>query len=863
MHTPAMRQRTLMVAAAGLLAAACDGTTASTPRDATVDAPVDAARADVVTDAASDATADVPRIARPIAYQPGSPWPKFRGNAVQDGLSTVHVGTTGDHVWSFRTGKGVFSSPIVGADETIYVGSADQAFYALHPDGTLRWRFDTGEIIDSSGLLDDLGRVYVGSGDGHLYALDAATGARVWTFDAEAPTQTMAYINWFEGNVALGPEGDLYVPNDNFRVYRIDRTTGHSVWGFHMPDQTWSLPAVDAVTGNLYIGNNNLLRLLGSNTFALRPDGTALWRQSTNGSIAASPLLTPDGAMVVGGFDGYLRAYDRDTGDPRWTFGAHDHLYASPARLPDGTIVQPAADGTLYALDPSNGHVRWAFDTREAIRSSPAVDADGNTYFGGGDGKLYVVRSDGTLRWALRLLPDERHNLNASPALGRQGIYLAGEDGEVFGVPYDYCLRAAGMADPRCIQGPNEDLPRDGVFLSYTTPTGVPLDAPPATLDANGILAFSLFVRAGGDTRLALIDSRSFTATATPAADLDVRVSGDRRFVVIVPRTRLTAGADGHVHIALRGSYLTDPMRDGLHFTGGTAAGSLDTTLDVTLSASGPATLPLPVPAASTDPSGQWELSRLAAPLPTILPSYNQIGFDSLRFLVGMVERSGSGAIGWIAGGMPGPGGRSVVDPHTHALFPVQIDYDGGLVTLRNENSLSLEVMNFRLPFETFRVTARVDATGNAVATPALAVTTQCANVMVYGMFLRTLGFCNPDDDRLSAYGATLLHAMDPQSAPTGVGTVTFAADATSVTATLAGSTLRAADQALSVLVVDAVTGAPLSLDYGPATTVTAATDGTVQSVRVALGTRALPASSRVYLMVGTYPAARGALPPH
>ena len=39
--------------------------------------------------------------------------------------------------------------------------------------------------------------------------------------------------------------------------------------------------------------------------------------------------------------------------------------------------------------------------------------------------------------------------------------------------------------------------------------------------------------------------------------------------------------------------------------------------------------LPLPVPAAPGDPAGVWELYRIAAPLPTILPSYNQIGFDS------------------------------------------------------------------------------------------------------------------------------------------------------------------------------------------------------------------------------------------
>src|SRR5215472_16436388 len=76
-----------------------------------------------------------------------SPWPKFRGDAFQDGVSGVHAHTTGGALWSFQTGKGIFSSPVVAADGTIYVGSADRTFYALNPDGTLAWKTVCGELI--------------------------------------------------------------------------------------------------------------------------------------------------------------------------------------------------------------------------------------------------------------------------------------------------------------------------------------------------------------------------------------------------------------------------------------------------------------------------------------------------------------------------------------------------------------------------------------------------------------------------------------------------------------------------------------------------------------------------------------------
>ncbi|MGH7293785.1 MAG: PQQ-binding-like beta-propeller repeat protein, partial [Polyangiaceae bacterium] len=232
----------------------------------------------------------------PLAH--GSPWPKFRGNAAQTARGSVHATGQGGAQWKFQTGRGIFSSPVVGADGTIYFGSADQTFYALAKDGSLRCSIPTGEIIDSSGLLDDRGRVYFGSGDGVLRAADAQTGQVVWTMQADDPKTTGGFIDWFEGNVAIGADGTLYVPNDNFLVYAVDRDTGTPSWSYKMPDQTWSLPAVDAHAGALYVGNNNLLPILGKNTFSIGADGSTNWSMVSLGTVAASPLLTAS-SMVV------------------------------------------------------------------------------------------------------------------------------------------------------------------------------------------------------------------------------------------------------------------------------------------------------------------------------------------------------------------------------------------------------------------------------------------------------------------------------------------------------------------------------------------------------------------------------------
>ena len=462
-------------------------------------------------------------------------------------------------MWSFQTGKGIFSSPVVGADGTIYFGSADKNFYAVSPSGTQVWQIACGELIDSAALLDDKGRLYFGSGDAKLRALNAKTGAVVWTMTADDPTVNSAYINWFEGNVGIGLDGDLYVPNDNYFIYAVDRATGAPKWKFKVPDQTWSLPAIDTANGGtLYVGNNNMVPLLGPNTFSISADGGQNWSDSIAGTIAASPMLTADGQIVLGAFDGYEYAYDHN-GTQLWKFAARDHIYASAALLPDGTFVAASADGSVYDLDPKTGTANWQFDTPAPIRSSPSIDADGNVYFGCGDGRLYVLGPDGKLRWSVLLIDADRNDLNASPALGADAIYIGGESGEVFSVPYEYCLRADAGGDSRCSTTPPA-FP-SGASLLWTTTFGSLQASPPTTIDPTTPITLTLVDRTTSGATLAIMDSSSVAVTLDPPTPVTTVVSGDGKFVTIVPQSPFAAGPAGTVSISVSAPYLVNMTR--------------------------------------------------------------------------------------------------------------------------------------------------------------------------------------------------------------------------------------------------------------------------------------------------------------
>ena len=56
--------------------------------------------------------------------------------------------TAGDKLWEFQTGDNVFSSPAIGSDDTVYVGSDDKKLYAINgKTGVKLWEFQTGHLV--------------------------------------------------------------------------------------------------------------------------------------------------------------------------------------------------------------------------------------------------------------------------------------------------------------------------------------------------------------------------------------------------------------------------------------------------------------------------------------------------------------------------------------------------------------------------------------------------------------------------------------------------------------------------------------------------------------------------------------------
>ena len=804
-----------------------------------------------------------------IPLDPNSPWAKFRANALNNGRMAVSpIVNTALSPWSYKTGKGIFSSPVVDIDGNCYIGSADTTFYCFSPNGSVKWRYQTGEIIDSSALLDDQGRVYFGSGDANVYCLERGTGELVWkspaqtTAEVEAQYDIKTYnVNWFEGNIGMLPDGTLLAPNDNYLVYALSREDGSRKSAYLANEMVWSLPSVNLDTGKLFFASCNQIL---QNVFAYDVSGKKLWNSGSFGTVAATTMLTSNlekSAVIVGGFDGFVRAFAQDSGKLLWKFGTKDHIYASPAQLRDGTIIQGSADGTLYAINPHTGKSIWEFDTLEPIRSSPAVDGNGNIYFGNGEGKLYCVNPDGTLRWSYQCITDARNDLNGSPALGYSGVYIAGESGEVFFVPYDYPLTEAGKNDPRCYTK-GELMPPDGAHLLITTSFGAYLLTPPETLDANEPITVSLLVRKNGDTVLSALERESVRVTIPGNEGFRVEVGATNRFINIVPALGgWKADANGRMGITIEAKYKTELSRFGLKFFGGKHPAEVSLNQEYAITRGGNAGKTFQT-AMQDKAQSVLELSRLSVPTPSILPSYNQIGFDSLHYILGAVDKTESGdLLLWAIEGRLTEDGTSAIDPAAATRFPLLLHEKNGLVTLYNDDGFKINFIgSWDMPFASYRVSAPLGEDGTFARDADLIAVANCDEIAFYGIGLKLMGMSEFQTGRMFVRGGVKLTQRADAGLPEGAGEVSLARGEDGVTATFTTTTLRADEHVFSILVTDA-NGNPVPLYYTKKTSIYANADGTIASVALKLDKgEAIPDGAQVHVMVDTYPVYTGAL---
>ncbi len=408
--------------------------------------------------------------------------------------------------WTYVTGQIYWSSPAIGDDGAVYIGSSNQlttgsadALYAINSDGTLNWEYETGidspvrgaPVIGSDGTIYCL--VYIrADAQTDLYAIDS-NGDFKWKYQdiSEGITPT-----WGELTPALSTQEVIYAPGNNY-LYAIN-SSGELVWRYPTVEAgpSFSTPAIGA-SGTIYANTSDGI-------YAINPDGTLKWKYEIEmyEKSHSPPALGSQETVYAGGggsspgrTDDYVYALSAD-GELLWRFQTSLLVVASYAIDEDGTIYfgttskggssEVGQCGIFYALNP-NGTEKWRHDTSQDlaaavetaqsdIYSSPAIGADGTIYFSSESRYFYAMNPDGTVkeRYDMYAIDPTSHGCSAivysSPAIVADGTiyvgnyyhFLAPGDTSAEGAVYALISESEGLADtpwPR-IHGNNKNTGR-------------------------------------------------------------------------------------------------------------------------------------------------------------------------------------------------------------------------------------------------------------------------------------------------------------------------------------------------------------------------------------------------------------------
>jgi polyvinyl alcohol dehydrogenase (cytochrome) len=461
--------------------------------------------------------------------------------------------------WRFLTGGIITAQPIVAhADlpgepgtQLVYVASWDGNFYALRArDGSLAWRFAfkphpgaSYPAVGSAAVEDVDGRrlVYIAGGM-TMYCLDAASGEKIWEFDAGTGCETCdssVERNEIESSAAVY-DGLVYFGMDvndgagKGGFYAVDARTGTMRWFFDLASGSSCRPdAGDDV--RRFDGYHSAAELgLPADFFATRAGCDFDRTPNTCGNVWSSATIDPERGLLYTASSNC----DSDT-DPN-----------TPLPSP----IMPPYDEAVFALDTATGLPAWVWRPREvdpedlsfgAVPNLFEIEYAGETRevigVGNKDGNYYVLDRDGVNEltgriepyWATRVVQGGAiGGLIASAAVGEGKVLFStavGLDLDDPQLPAAWSLDAAtgevlwSSSEAGPSYSPTSAIPGvvfmgslGGILHGYDSDTGerlVELNArgtlgsAPAVVDGSLYIGSGTGERGGNPTRIAYVVS--------------------------------------------------------------------------------------------------------------------------------------------------------------------------------------------------------------------------------------------------------------------------------------------------------------------------------------------------------------------
>jgi outer membrane protein assembly factor BamB len=292
--------------------------------------------------------------------------------------------------WSASVGDGVGErylkmTPAIDG-KMIYAADAKGVVAAFdRMTGKRQWRVSLKESL-SGGVGAGYGLVLVGTSSGHLLALNKADGSQAWRVAVSSEILSAPQTN----------ASTVVVQTQDEKIFGFEHATGAQRWQYESSTPTLSLrgtstPVLTTELAILGMGNGQVIALNADN-------GAVLWKQRATvaqGRSEFERMTDVDGDLLLAGnalyatsFQGFVVAFDVNTGRPIW------RRELSSYQGPDeglGNVYVSAADDELHAVTESDNELSWTQSALKYREITAPVTFANYVAVADGEGYLHVM----------------------------------------------------------------------------------------------------------------------------------------------------------------------------------------------------------------------------------------------------------------------------------------------------------------------------------------------------------------------------------------------------------------------------------------------------------------------------------------
>ncbi|MBL0113391.1 MAG: PQQ-like beta-propeller repeat protein [Saprospiraceae bacterium] len=374
-------------------------------------------------------------------------WFQFHGDAHNTGfMNHLTVPATQTTIaWSRPIGSTGFSSPMIGADEIVFVSTVDGKVFGFNPDGALRYSVELGADLKlSSPTYGQDGMIYLTS-----LRYIAGTEPRQYksALHVLRPGLKLTLVKSFEfpeNTITTAPpktyryKNDIYIFSPGYSTLAASILVFKNLSGIihnekiYCPgdvenhgDDTWKI-----ILGVISGGLSALVPDLNPNNFEI--DGIHLREWTLDPTFAY--LEDPEGSLVLVtpfnacGLQAYQWSCESDQLVLLWKKSGLDAVnYGSPGIKLNGETIIGDQDGNIISFHARNGNYFRTLSLGESILSSPAILPGGDIVISG-EKHVYLIESNSTFEKADKVF-DLSSSTVASPSASSNFIYAAHSNG--------------------------------------------------------------------------------------------------------------------------------------------------------------------------------------------------------------------------------------------------------------------------------------------------------------------------------------------------------------------------------------------------------------------------------------------------